>query len=446
MSNIVTAVKVAVDSSDLDETVKTSKSVNEELGPKLTAGLGKATIAFAAVSGAAYAIYSALEDVNNKVREAADTADDFTSAMDEASRTRLLQVAADVGVVDDELARLHARQAAAMADTSDWFDQMVLKAEGIKTSLIESIFGTPRSIEEIEQEIQGVNAAIEAGTGTRIQQAANLDKSIRLEKELAAAQSASNEYAVSQAKYLNTLDAQRAAQLRRFNRDQIDALREEMEAQIAVYDAQIAQDPTPEVIANLEFQKETARLVGEARIQQAQDLQQAELDRINETEEREKQAAEDREKREADSKQRIADREYDIAVMNAARIAEDSIKTTENAISGVLNTIDSDLAKVYTSIDELSKLLQALELIGGAGGILGMVGGGSFSAGGMSSFGGVSVGSVSVHVTGNTDTQGMKNATQEGIYTALNGIVKDTMAKESKYGGILNPNSQVLSM
>ncbi|MEZ8861891.1 hypothetical protein [Vibrio sp. 10N.247.311.51] len=62
------------------------------------------------------------------------------------------------------------------------------------------------------------------------------------------------------------------------------------------------------------------------------------------------------------------------------------------------------------------------------------------ASGGVSSFGGVSVGTVSISVQGNTDTVGMKNSAQEGVYGALNGIVKDTLAKESKYGGIFNPS------
>ena len=454
MSNIVTAVKVALDSDDVDSAVGSAKSLSNELGPKLTSNIGKVTAGFTAVSAAAYAIYSALDTVNAKVRDAADSADDFTSAMDDTSRTRLLQVAADVGVVDDELARLQARQAAAMADTSDWFDEMVVKAAQIQTTLIESVFGTPRSVEEIQFSIDQLNQKMEEADKNSLEYFSLLGQRNREVENLSKAQQAILEFEVSQTKYLSDLEASRAAQLRRFNRDQIDALREEMEAQIAVYDAQIAQDPTPEVIKNLEYQKETARLVGEARIQQAEELLAAERKRIDETERREQEAESNRIQRLAERRanewSRIQDeiiRDAAEAAAEAQRISDQAIRETGEAAHSVLNYINEDLANLYSAIDDVIRLLQTLEMIQGAGGIFGMFGGvGGFSSGGVSSFGGVSVGSVSVTVQGNTDTVGMKNAAQEGVYGALNGIVKDTLAKESNYGGLLNPSSGVHRM
>ncbi|WP_213882603.1 hypothetical protein, partial [Vibrio crassostreae] len=137
----------------------------------------------------------------------------------------------------------------------------------------------------------------------------------------------------------------------------------------------------------------------------------------------------------------------DKANSDAIKIAEKAATEMSNATSSALSIIDDDLASLYDSIDSLIRVLQLLDgfsSLGSGGGFWGI--GGAASAGGMSSFGGVSVGTVSVTVQGNTDTVGMKNAAQEGVYGALNGIVKDTMAKESNYGGILNSSSGVHRM
>jgi hypothetical protein len=132
---------------------------------------------------------------------------------------------------------------------------------------------------------------------------------------------------------------------------------------------------------------------------------------------------------------------------DAIKVAEKAATEMSNATSSALSLIDDDLASLYDSIDSLIRALQLLDgfsALGSGGGFWGI--GGGVASGGISSFGGISVGTVSVNVQGNTDTVGMKNAAQEGVYGALNGIVKDTMAKESNYGGILNPSSGVYRM
>ena len=58
---------------------------------------------------------------------------------------------------------------------------------------------------------------------------------------------------------------------------------------------------------------------------------------------------------------------------------------------------------------------------------------------------GVSVGSLSVTVNGGGGSQ-TANAARQGVHSALQGLVKQQMVDESKYGGILNPNQGVLKV
>ncbi len=511
MSNVTTTAKIAVDSSDLDKANNSAKSLSETISSKIPAGAKKMGAGFAAASAAAYAIYAALETVDDAVRSAAESADDFTEAMDNASRTRLLKVAADVGVVDDELARLQARQAAAMADVSDWFNEMVVRAARIKTSLVESIFGTPREVSEIQAELDEVNASIEAGFKNRIQLGGALDKQRRLTEELNKAQAAEAEFNVSQTKHQMRLEEDRARQLRRYNRDNIQAIREEGEARINAIEQEIKQDPTPERIARMRYEQETIRQVTEARVKDAERINAAEQKRIEATEAAEKKAYEAQKKRDDERYNRekeraqqqvedlLARQEGEEAVINLSyqrqlesykKMLEekkinqddfdkvqialeeekteklkalndglvDGIKTgyedASSAASQFLGLIDKDMQRLFDSGLELIKLLSSLG--GGSGGnsffsalsslgsAVGGVGGGSGVSRTANTFNsGVSVGTLAVTVNGGSTSANVAGDARRGVNDALQAMMKQQMANETKFGGILNPSSGV---
>ncbi|WP_196368973.1 hypothetical protein, partial [Vibrio harveyi] len=127
------------------------------------------------------------------------------------------------------------------------------------------------------------------------------------------------------------------------------------------------------------------------------------------------------------------------ANQDALRETEKTTREMSNATSTALSLLDDDLASVYDSINSLVAIVQSLGWLTGSGGIMGI--GGGFSSGGMSSYGGVNVGSLSVTVNGGTERTAQH--AQEGVNSALSGIVREQMAQEQRYGGLLNPKQSV---
>ncbi|CAH7340727.1 conserved hypothetical protein [Vibrio chagasii] len=455
MSNIVTAVKIAVDSGALDAAKGKAEDMAETAGVKLPAGFAKAGVAAGAIVAAMTAAYAAADNLASAVETQAQRGYDFHNSLDSGVRPAMVYIAEQFEAMNAEAEQMNDLIALADANWTMGFRSAQNAVKGLFTEwrtggqtaeeltdrLIEKIArATGSSTEDVRAEMQELADAAETlslraderrmiGLRRFAMEATDYRKQLFeqeiKEREAAITLADSEEQATALRRQLDRFKAEQSA----FN----DHLDEQERLAEAARQASIENEIRTAEVANMvgveqlraRHQMEVDALLARKEAGELNALQTEQL-RIEVAKKYQAEALAVQEKANAD----------------AIKVAEKAATEMSNATSSALSLIDDDLANLYDSLDSLIRALQLLDsfsALGSGGGFWGIGGGGG--VGGVSSFGGISVGTVSVSVQGNTDTVGMKNSAQEGVYGALNGIVKDTLAKESKYGGIFNPSS-----
>ncbi|CAK2757655.1 hypothetical protein EDB51_117117 [Vibrio crassostreae] len=460
MSNIVTAVKIAVDSGALDAAQSKAGELAETAGVKLPAGLAKAGVAAGAIAAGMAAAYAAADNLANAVETQAQRGYDFQNSLDSGVRPAMVFIAEQFEAMNAQAEQMNDMITLADANWTMGFRnaQNSIKemwtgfrtggqtAEELTDRLIEKIArATGATAEEVRAEMQELADAAEtlslrADERRMIGLRRFAMEGSEYRKQLFEQEIKEREAAITLADSEEQAAALRS-QLERFQAEQ-SAFNEHLNEQ-----ERLAEEARQTSIENEIKNAEVANMVGVEQLRARHQMEVEALLARKEAGELNALQTEQLRIQVAKKYQAEALAIQDKANADAIKIAEKAATEMSNATSSALSVIDDDLASLYDSIDSLIRVLQLLDgfsALGSGGGFWGI--GGAASAGGMSSFGGVSVGTVSVTVQGNTDTVGMKNAAQEGVYGALNGIVKDTMAKESNYGGILNPSSGVHRM
>ena len=459
MSNIVTAVKIAVDSGALDAAKSKAEDLTETAGVKLPAGLVKAGLAAGAIATAMAAAYTAADNVANAVEAQAQRGYDFQNSLNSGARPAMVFIAeqfeamnAQAEQMNDMIALADANWTMGFRGVQTSFKEMWTEfrtggqsAEELTDRLIDKIAkATGATAEEVRAEMQELADAAEV-----ISLQADERRMIGLRR-----------FAMEGSEYRKLLFEQEikereAAITLADSEEQAAALRsqlERFEAEQTAFNAHLdEQERLAEAARQVSIENEirSAEVASMIGVEQLRARHQMEVDALLARQEAGELSALQTELLRIEVAKKYQAEALAIqekANADAIKVAEKAATEMSSATSSALSIVDDDLASLYDSIDSLIRVLQLLEgfsFLGSGGGFWGI---GGAAGGGAAGFSGVSVGSVSVTVQGNTDTVGMKNAAQEGVYGALNGIVKDTMAKESNYGGLLNPSSGVHRM
>ncbi|CAH6958951.1 conserved hypothetical protein [Vibrio chagasii] len=478
MSNIVTAVKVAVDSGALNTAVDSAKALNEEAGVKLPAGLLKAGGAIGGLAASLVSVKSHMDELYQHTEATSGAAYDLYGTMDSGVRPAMLYVAETMEAQRAEMADINDLATLATANIALGWGEANIEVKKTMNSILYGVEDAESATDKFLKDA-AEKAAIAAGeiskTSTGFSPVADpeaVERNIaEIEKKMAEFEEASNtlsaassERRLQRLEGINDTAAERrakqfeqeikereAAIVLAANTSQEKVLEKELErfklANVAFEESMVEQERISEEKRQLGIQREidsaiASNMSERDRIDAQWVMFEEDLQRRIEAEEiTYEQASELRKQKAIEQNAAIIDIN-ERASEAVLRDVKKNANEMSNATSSALSILDSDLASLFDSLDSLVGVFQNLGWLSGGGGFWGLGGGiGGAGMGGVSSFGGVSVGSVSVTVQGNTDAVGMKNAAQEGVYGALNGIVKDTLAKESKYGGIFNPSS-----
>lgn len=481
MSNIVTAVKIAVDSGAIDAAKGKAEDLSETAGVKIPAGFKKAATSAVAVTAAIAAAVTAAESLSSEVEQQSQRGYDFYNTMDSQVRPAMIYIAETIEAQNAALEQQRDLATVATANMAIGWNNAKIAAGGVwneyglgiknaeeatnkfiadfannlateqineEGGVFNNLLGKRELIDKRSKEIQAdirkdmetMNEAAEtlaqASSERRIQRLEGMNDSARERRDKQFEQEIKEREAAIVLAANTSQEAALKAELERFKEAQSnfnDYLDQQESLAEAARQTSIENEIRAAEVANMvgveqlraRHQMEVDALLARKEAGELNALQTEQL-RIEIAKKYQAEALAVQEKANAD----------------AIKVAEKAATEMSNATSSALSLIDDDLANLYDSIDSLIRALQLLDgfsALGGGGGFWGI--GGGVASGGLSSFGGISVGTVSVSVQGNTDTVGMKNSAQEGVYGALNGIVKDTLAKESKYGGIFNPSS-----
>ncbi|CDU05796.1 hypothetical protein VCR14J2_390389 [Vibrio coralliirubri] len=480
MSNIVTAVKIAVDSGALDSATSKADELSKTAGVKIPDGFKKAATSAVAVTAAIAAAVTAAESLSNELEQQSQRGYDFYNTMDSQVRPSMVYIAETIEAQNAALDQQKDLAAVASANMAIGWNKVKIAAGGVwqeyglgiknaeeatdkfikdfadslatdqineENGILDNFFGKREAIDKRSEEIQAsirkdmdkMNEAAEtlsqASAERRLQRLEGMNDTARERRDKQFAQEIKEREA---AIVLAANDSQKEAleaELKRFKEAQKnfnDHLNEQEQMAAEAEQRQAAEGVRQLWLRNQEADVILADQIGKEKEAWKERYEQGLID-----EEAYKMALTEIEVTYQNGLADIREQANAEAVKVAKKAAEDMSSATSSALS----ILDDDLANLFDSINSLVSVLQTLKMVDGAGGIFGLAGGIGGSGGGLSSFGGISVGTVSVSVQGNTDTVGMKNSAQEGVYGALNGIVKDTLAKESKYGGIFNPSS-----
>ncbi|WP_213882696.1 hypothetical protein, partial [Vibrio crassostreae] len=176
MSNIVTAVKIAVDSGALDAAQSKAGELAETAGVKLPAGLAKAGVAAGAIAAGMAAAYAAADNLANAVETQAQRGYDFQNSLDSGVRPAMIFIAEQFEAMNAEAEQMNDMIALADANWTMGFRnaQNSIKemwtgfrtggqtAEELTDRLIEKIArATGATAEEVRAEMQELADAAE---------------------------------------------------------------------------------------------------------------------------------------------------------------------------------------------------------------------------------------------------------------------------------------------
>lgn len=452
MANIATAVRIAVDSGQLDNARNTAKEFTEEVRNRLPAGFTRAAGAAGAVVAGLAAAYATAQKITEETEAQVQRSYDFTNNVDSSLRPAMVYV---------------AEQFAAMNAQAEQFDDLIALADSDWTMKFSAFGNTIREYwttfrtggRDAEQIVDDLIAKIAEAQGRSVE-------SVRAEMDALneAAQSLSDAAFERQ-----LLGYQRLSMTsREYREEQMRLLQIEHDAQVALADSpeqaaalqrrldrvMDAQRQMNAALDDQEAENESKRqqsIQDEIRMMEIQNMNaeaalqarwEMERDAITRRYEAEELSADQMNMMRIELAKRYQAEALALQErgnQDALRETEKTVREMSNATSTALGLLDDDLASVYDSINSLVAVVQSLGWLTGSGGIMGI--GGGFSAGGMSSYGGVNVGSLSVTVNGGTERTAQH--AQEGVNNALSGIVREQMAQEQRYGGLLNPKQSV---
>lgn len=452
MANIATAVRIAVDSGQLDNARNTAKEFTEEVRNRLPAGFTRAAGAAGAVVAGLAAAYATAQKITEETEAQVQRSYDFTNNVDSSLRPAMVYVAEQFAAMNAQAEQFD--DLIALAD-SDWtmkfsaFGNTIREywttfrtggrdAEQIVDDLIAKIAEAQgRSVESVRAEMNALNEAAQSLSDAAFErqllgyQRLSMTsreyreeqmRLLQIEHDAQVALADSPEQAAALQRRLDrVMDAQR----------QMNAALDEQEAENESKRQQSIQDE----IRMMEIQNMNAEAALQARWEM-------ERDAITRRYEAEEISAVQMNMMRIELAKRYQSEALSLqerANQDALRETEKTTREMSNATSTALGLLDDDLASVYDSINSLVAVVQSLGWLTGSGGIMGI--GGGFSSGGMSSYGGVNVGSLSVTVNGGTERTAQH--AQEGVNSALSGIVREQMAQERRYGGILNPKQSI---
>ncbi|ENC6723347.1 hypothetical protein ABKY80_003694 [Vibrio harveyi] len=452
MANIATAVRIAVDSGQLDNARNTAKEFTEEVRNRLPAGFTRAAGAAGAVVAGLAAAYATAQKITEETEAQVQRSYDFTNNVDSSLRPAMVYVAEQFAAMNAQAEQFD--DLIALAD-SDWtmkfsaFGNTIREywttfrtggrdAEQIVDDLIAKIAEAQgRSVESVRDEMNALNEAAQSLSDAAFERQLlgyrrlsmtsreyreEQMRLLQIEHDAQVALADSPEQAAALQRRLDrVMDAQR----------QMNAALDDQEAENESKRQQSIQDE----IRMMEIQNMNA----EAALQARWEMERDAIIRRYEAEELSADQMNMMRIELAKQYQSEALSLQERANQDALRETEKTTREMSNATSTALSLLDDDLASVYDSINSLVAIVQSLGWLTGSGGIMGI--GGGFSSGGMSSYGGVNVGSLSVTVNGGTERTAQH--AQEGVNSALSGIVREQMAQEQRYGGLLNPKQSV---
>lgn len=452
MANIATAVRIAVDSGQLDNARNTAQEFTEEIRNRLPAGFTRAAGAAGAVVAGLAAAYATAQKITEETESQVQRSYDFTNNVDSSLRPAMVYV---------------AEQFAAMNAQAEQFDDLIALSDSNWTMAFKDLGNSVRDvwtyvrtggrtaeeiIDDLVQKTAEARGITVEAVRAEMQELADAAQSISdagFERQLLSFQRLSMTSREYREEQLRLLQIEHDAQVALADSpEQAAALQSRldrvMEAQRQMNDALDKQEAESEAKRQQSIQDEIRMMEiqnmnAEAALQARWEMERDAIIRRYEAEEISADQMNMMRIELAKQYQSDALALQEKANQDALRETEKTTREMSNATSAALGLLDDDLASVYDSINSLVAVVQSLGWLTGSGGIMGI--GGGFSAGGMSSYGGVNVGSLSVTVNGGTERTAQH--AQEGVNNALSGIVREQMAQEQRYGGLLNPKQSI---
>ncbi|TKF71722.1 hypothetical protein FCV55_07070 [Vibrio sp. F13] len=481
MSNIVTAVKIAVDSGALDAAKGKAEDLADTAGTTIPAGFKKAATSAVAVTAAIAAAVTAAESLSNEVEQQSQRGYDFYNTMDSQVRPAMLYIAETIEAQNAALEQQKDLATVATANMAIGWNNAKIAAGGVwneyglgiknaeeatdkfiadfadslateqineEGGVFNNLLGKRELIDKRSKEIQAdirkdmdeMNQAAEtlaqASSERRIQRLEGMNDSARERREKQFQQEIKEREA---AIVLAANDSQKKvleAELKRFKEAQKnfnDHLNEQEQMAAEAERRQAAEGVKQLWLRNQDADLILADQIGKEKEAWKERYEQGLID-----EEAYKVAVTEIE---ITYQNRLADIR-DQANAEAVKVAKKAANDMSSATSSALSILDDDLASLFDSINSLISALQTLNMIDGVGGIFGMFGGGGLFGGSTSSssaspYNGAAIGALTVNVTGGSNPMATQQSVESGVRMALSQSIQTEISRQQRHGGAL---------
>lgn len=485
MSNILTQVKIALDSKDLEEAQSKANDMGVELGTVVSTAKKFGPQIMAAVAAIASAKI-AIDGLNANFEKVLGRAQDFENTMSDDVRGAILAINEEAeegfeninalsesialswgGIVNDVKGAVDsAIEWTGIADPED-VKEKAKKVEAEVKKSHDAMYLTGKERVEAERRLREIDIELAqnqfdeaAGELGRLEKELALElERIDLESKMVRNQADREFYegqvALAKLRYESSIkfinkEKEDAAKAEKEKSDQAAAAAKKRSDEEAARRQKEYEKGKEQ--AQTEFEDFLAMRQGEDAVLELQ--LERDLERVRIQTEKEYLTVE-----QANEKRLALMAQYneDIEALNTELVeknketVEKSLESVNSLSQSMFGMISREAEQLYNTLNNLISVFQDMGWLKSSGGIwgaLGSIGGAAGGASGASGLagastfnGGVSVGTLALTVNGGNGSTA--EAARRGVYDGLQSLVKQQMSIETKFGGILNPSSGV---